>query len=402
MNAAFSPGAPRISGALPPGAPPDAPAEALPEVLSPLPWLRSPAWDSFWLLSGLWLPVLLWLLWLLPDGPAQLVIMGLTLGGWLAHRFASIWLALSARAYRPVLRARPGYFFGLPLLLGLGLLGVVFGPESLWPGTRLQRFAALMLIDYAFSLYHFAMQHYGVLALYRSRLPHGQQNRRLQRVDWLFCLLVSGALALLLDLLHGELNVFFGLPAPPDSIQPAFGLLRLLLGISIVGCWGWQALQYRRRQQGLPRLLYLSSLCLLGLLSLLLPPLLYLVLIQIQHWLVALGISGHMLSQSRPAGKPRSPWPALAGLGLVSCLLTPLLEADYYILHGFDLSVLAVGALLAQLSWEPAVYALGCLGLFSSWLHYIYDRGVFRLADPLTRRAALDLLRPPEPAAKLR
>lgn len=386
MKAVLSPGAPGFSEA----PPAEAPAARL--------WLRSPAWDGFWLLSGLWLPVLLWLL---PAGPAQLLIMGFTLGGWLAHRFASIWLALSSPAYRPVLRARPGYFFGLPLLLGAGLLAVVLGPESLWPGTRLQRFAALMLLDYTFSLYHFAMQHYGVLALYRSRLPHGQQNRGLQRTDWWLCLLVSGALALLLDLLHGELNVFFGLPTPPELIQPAFGLLRLLLGLAIVGFWAWQAGQYRRQQQGLPRLLYLSSLCGLALLSLLLSPLLYLVLIQIQHWLVALGINGHMLSQRRPAGKSRSPWPALAGLVLLSCLLTPLLEADYYILHGFDLSVLAVSALLAQLSWEPAVYALGCLGLFSSWLHYVYDRGVFRLADPLTRGAALSLLRPPETAAKL-
>ncbi|MBF2053719.1 MAG: hypothetical protein IGS03_09690 [Candidatus Sericytochromatia bacterium] len=374
-----------------------APATSVQRLASaPSPWLRSPAWDGFWLLSGLWLPVLLLLL---PDGPAQLLILGLTLCGWLAHRFASVWLALSAAAYRPVLQARPGYFWGLPLLLGASLLLVVFGPDSLWPGSRLQRFAALMLLDYLFSLYHFAMQHYGVLALYRSRLPHGQQNRHLQRMDWWLCLLVSGALALLLDLLHGDLNVFFGLPTPPVA-APIVGGLRLLLGVAIVSFWGWQSWQYRCQQQGLPRLLYLSSLCGLGLLSLLISPLLYLVLIQIQHWLVALGISGHMLSHSQTAGHQRSPWPALAGLVLLSCLLTPVLEADYYILHGFNLEVLAVSGLLAQLSWEPAVYALGCLGLFSSWLHYIYDRGVFRLADPLTRRAALSLLRPADTGAK--
>ena len=81
-------------------------------------------------------------------------------------------------------------------------------------------------------------------------------------------------------------------------------------------------------------------------------------------------------------------------LVLLSIVLTPMLEADYFILHNFDTEILTVQGFLTRLQDTAWIYALGGLAIFSSYLHYIYDRGAFRFSDPLTRKVALPLLKP--------
>src|SRR4051812_20293178 len=54
------------------------------------PWVRGPVWDSFWMLSALWLaPLVLWLAHDQADpesGPLDLLYFGLTALFWLGHR----------------------------------------------------------------------------------------------------------------------------------------------------------------------------------------------------------------------------------------------------------------------------------------------------------------------------
>lgn len=366
-------------------------------------WIRSPGWDGVWMLSGFWVPTLLILM---PLPRAQALIVGLTLCCWIAHRISSLYLGLCVSEYREVLRARPGYFLSLPLGLLAATMVFVLCPESLLPLPRLERFVLLALIDYFFSLYHFAAQHYGVLAVYRSRLPHGQAAPGLLKWDRWACLGVTGIVSLLLDAIYDSTSPLriLGFNAL-DGLNPVW--LRAGLASLVLGFWGVTLVIYRRQRQGLGRIAYFSTLCYMTLISIFVDPLLYFAMAQIQHWLVSLGLTAHMASNSHGTGTGwYRPWnwlnrqrggPLVLLLGL-SLLLTPILEADAYLAQGYDSGAVIVQHFLV--AWQGSIwlYVFGGLAIFSSLLHYVYDRGVFRFADPLTRRAAIGLLRRPDAA----
>src|ERR1700761_370809 len=71
-------------------------------------WVRGPWWDSFWMLSALWLaPIVLWLARGYDDpenSPLDVFYFGLTALFWIGHRFCSTYLAYATEAYRPLLR----------------------------------------------------------------------------------------------------------------------------------------------------------------------------------------------------------------------------------------------------------------------------------------------------------
>lgn len=367
-------------------------------------WIHSPLWDSFWILSGWWLPVLLLLL---PIATTRPLILSLTLGLWIAHRLSSLYLALCVPEYGPVLQARKRYFFGLPLLLLGGLLLWLLLPSNLLPLPRRERVLLLGLCDYFFSLYHFAVQHYGVLAVYRSRLPHGQQEPAQLKWDWWLCIIVSGGFSLLLDALHGDPQILRLFPVKALGAWPAHGFVLLQMGLSalLLLFWGLNLRRYLRLRQGLARGLYMSGLCFMILISVYLDPLLYFAVTQLQHWLVSLGLTTHMAhcSQGQSMQQPwylfwgwfnRKPWGPLLILVLLSLLLTPVLEADYFISQGFSPEAVVVPGFLNQFRDSLWLYVFGVLAFFSAFSHYLYDRGVFRFSDPQTRHAALKLLQP--------
>ncbi|PKL77091.1 MAG: hypothetical protein CVV27_06915 [Candidatus Melainabacteria bacterium HGW-Melainabacteria-1] len=373
--------------------------------MSVSPWLRSWRWDGFWMLSGFWVPTLLLLL---PLAGAEALILTFTLCFWIGHRVSSLYLAWCVGEYQSVLQARRSYFLGLPLLL-LGLvMGFLLCPLSLLPMPRLERIILLALADYAFSLYHFSVQHYGVLSVYRSKLPHGQKDPVLLKWDWWMCLAVSGVFTIVIDLANGELKPFelfgAGFGAMPVTDQ-SFALLRWGLTALVLLIWGIMLRRYLRQRQGLARILYLSTLCYMTMVSFHVGPLLYFAMVQIQHWFVSLGLTTFMAANSRqPARGWYRPWAwinarafgPLLVLMLLSIGLTPVLEADYYILGQFNAESLTVKGFLTSFGDSIWLYVFGGLAFFSSFVHYLYDRGVFRFSDPLTRQAALSLLRQPE------
>ena len=115
-------------------------------IVSASPWVRGPAWDSFWILSALWLQPVAW--WLSRDyadpeeGPLDLLYFGLTALFWIGHRVSSTYLAYCTEAYRPLLRTQPVRFLVLPLLVlsGRSLLR----PASSW----VQRVRAVVIVQH--------------------------------------------------------------------------------------------------------------------------------------------------------------------------------------------------------------------------------------------------------------
>src|SRR4051812_41600547 len=167
-------------------------------------WVRGPAWDSFWMLSALWLaPIVLWLSRGYADpekSPLDILYFGLTALFWIGHRFCSTYLAYATEAYRPLLRTQPVRFVVLPALITLGCFALFLPGDSVLPWTRQERVLVVALIDYAWLTWHFASQHFGALSLYRVRSGRARSPRT-RTLDKSFALLVGGLLVFVADLL---------------------------------------------------------------------------------------------------------------------------------------------------------------------------------------------------------
>jgi hypothetical protein len=145
-------------------------------------WVRNPWWDGFWILSGL--PIGLALVFL----PSAVGFLFFTAAVFLetGHAFSPIVLTWSDAGLRRIAMDRWAEFVALPPLVFVGVFlvptEVVFG------------------IYYAWNIYHFGMQNFGVLSLYKrkqARSPDGRVR------DGLLCLVLTafgmGALPLLLS-----------------------------------------------------------------------------------------------------------------------------------------------------------------------------------------------------------
>ena len=274
------------------------------------PWVASLRWDAFWFLSGFWLPLLV----LLPVPWSESILWMFTLLFWIAHRLSSAYLAWCVGEYRTVVQQQKNYFIGLPLLLLVGLGLFLCLPASVFGGLpRLWRFGLLAALDYFWSLYHFARQHYGVLAVYRSRQQRQSTSLspRVLRWDWILCLWVSGVFSLGMDLHYGEFeplrlwHAWIGAENTGLWTGQA-SVFKGLLSAAVIGFWSYTLYYYRQQKQSTARGMYASSLCAMTLLSFYVSPLWYFALLQVQHWLVSLGLTQYMASRSR--SQISGPW----------------------------------------------------------------------------------------------
>jgi hypothetical protein len=344
-------------------------------------FLRNPTWDFTWLLCGLWLlPLVILLDW--GEGLETFFLL-CTLLFWLTHRFSSLLLAFTSPSYFSVRQAQPLRFLGVPILVILFVFTWLYSPWPTW--TLVEKILVLAVIDYAWALYHFAIQHYGVLRLYQLRNPRQQGLSSSQQRNW--CLLLGGVLPWLGELFQGAtwlqqegLLTFSWVPSDSASIW-------LLRGtVCLVSLMAWRKLT--AQNCSLPYQAYLLSLLLLANAAWWISPLAFLVLISVQHWLVALGIAGHARSIDSP--KDHSGWRIVGVWVLMTILAVPFLEMD-----SIDFSN-GFGA-----EWIPgwqALFALPslltfCLGLAfaSGFVHYLMDRAVYRFTDPMVRRQVLRL-----------
>ena len=359
-----------------------------------LSWIVSPGWDLCWFLSGLWLPLLVFL----PVDWSEPLLWAVTLCLWIAHRLSSAYLAWCVPEYAAVVKQRLRYFVGLPLLLFVGLALWLLPSEALLPIPRVWRLALVAVIDYFWAIYHFARQHYGVLSIYRSRQRQVSSSKAivpLLRWDHYVCFAVSGGVSLVMDLHYGAfdpLRVWTGWLSGGLWTGQA-SLLKGGLSVGVILLWGLTLWRYRQHQHSVPRMLYASSLCVLTLVSLYVPPVLYFVLLQIQHWLVSLGLTQSMTRRSQQVIETpwyrfwsminARAWGALGVLVLLSLGLTRFLEADAQLLDQLP---------AMQLQGGLGLYIAATLAFWSAAVHYLYDRGVFRFSDATVRKAAGPLL----------
>ena len=383
---------------------------ALAEPVRSSAWVRSPVWDGVWMLNALWLvPIALWLAhgYSNPEsGPLDAFYFGLTALFWIGHRLSSSWLAYCTEAYRPLIPAQPVRFVLLPIVITVVCFAVFLPADDALPWSRWQRFIGMAILDYALVTYHFAAQHFGALSIYRSRAQrtHCAHTRRLDRV---FALLVGGALVFLADILAGavaypDLWINRWLVAGWISANQASVRATAMVVLCVVTVFMLVA-EARAPRRSLPRVLYILGLA--AMVAIALQPrslFLFLVIWTAQHWILATGLASRV-----PGGAPAPasgtirrafhalnarPWALLLVLVTASVLLLPLFEVEASMDGGKYYGDRIFGAVAEQLRtgfWVPALLAVG---FATGFVHYLLDRCVFRMSDPLVRAAARGLL----------
>ncbi len=375
------------------------------------PWVRGPLWDGFWMQSALWLaPVVLWLAhgYADPeDSPLDLLYFALTAMFWIGHRLCSTWMAYCTEAYRPLLSTQPVRFIVLPVLVTAACFAVFLPGDEALPWTRAERLVGFAIIDYAWVTWHFASQHFGALSLYRLRAERSS-CRWTRRADRFFSLGVGGALVFVADVLAGAVAyqdrwIDGWIPDWIVDLQEQIrlgGIVVLLMATAIT-----LLVELRAPRWSLPRVLYVLGLAAMVFLALRPRSLfLFLVVWTSQHWILATGLASQLPRDERaPSGGfvrrglhqlNSLAWALVVFLVVLSVTLLPLFEAEANRQGGTYYGDRIFGSLASALrgsSWLPALVALG---FATGFIHYLLDRGIYRMSDPQVRTAARGLLAP--------
>lgn len=368
-------------------------------------WLRSPAWDGFWMLSGIWLPIPLLAL-SSADQALQVLLIVAVFALWLPHRFATAYNAFCTPAYRTLVLSQKRRFVALPVLVLAATFLFVFAPRQALPLTAMTRIQVLATIFFLYNAYHFAVQHYGILSIYRIRAgqPHAGWLKRYERT---YCLAVGMVIVTLAQVCHGadvvRDSLLYDL-IPRESFQAAFRTLRVVMPCVVVALSAvLLAGEMKIEQRSPAKILYIIGIALQGVLAYYLNLVAFVLLWGVQHWLVSVALAGHMAendSSESPASSRwygfwqwfnRGFWPSVLGLCALTLVLAPLFE---YSLH--DNKIASAPRFLSWIanwvenSWRMNFFI--ALNFGTVYIHFIMDRAVFRFSNPEVRQVTAPLL----------
>src|SRR5262245_38901567 len=149
-------------------------------------WIRSPWWDSFWILSGF--PIGLALLLLSPN---VYLVLAITMLLEHAHLLLPMSLAWSHSDFRGLMVRRPMKFIGVPILLilttvSVGVLTNKFGHLDHLdfgmrvrisdPGDYRYPYVWLVVLYFLWNGYTFGMPNFGVMSICRVNYSYGQRT----------------------------------------------------------------------------------------------------------------------------------------------------------------------------------------------------------------------------------
>ncbi len=368
-------------------------------------WVRSPAWDFFWLHSGLWLGLIIFGFSNQPK-LETFYMVGVFLF-WISHRFSSFYIAWFTKTYRTVRASQPWRFVIFPIIFVLGLFVLLFIPESVFPVPVPSRILGLLLLDFFWGMHHFAAQHYGILRLFmhKANLSNCQSS---QFHDRLFCWGTGFVLVFIAELLHGVsfLQQKKILPAIPHDWGNEVISIILRSGTLIVVVITVIMIRNAMIQNsGLPRILYIIGLGLMVIGAFQLHPIEFLMLWTLQHWITALGLAAQMggndfkksmlekkiIFENKLFSEHPNQWIVLLPLCSFSVIMTPFFEVEAVSL-GARYSELLFPSFIYWLENSSLVTFLVGVGFASGFLHYYMDRAVYRFSDAETCKSAKNLL----------
>jgi hypothetical protein len=349
-------------------------------------WIRSPLWDGFWVLSGA--PLGLLLLGASNAIPAALLTFWLVVLLQQSHNFSPIVMAWGHRSFRAHMLQHKAKFILIPLSLLAGSLAVGWLSEMLYPsffpfrGTKIdvigpsgwQSPLGLMLALYfVWNTYHFAKQNFGVLSIYRARSGSGRRTADLVYALTVHLVVTAIGIAAMLHLgdartidmcMFGALAGVAAMLSLETKLSPRIPFIltdasRLIL-MSWSGLWGFA----------------ISGM---------------------NHWLVAIGLSSHVYANHQHR-TPLTFSAVLVGLGM-------LVFGLLFVVVPFT-GIHSTSGPAPLPWWIRATIPAVSLRLGLGFVHFLYDRWLWRFGDPQVRETiGADLFRkrmafPVEPQAK--
>lgn len=344
-------------------------------------WIRSPWWDSIWILSGVPFGAALTGLtaWL----PADVMILWIVLLMQTGHLLSPIALAWSHNGFRLLMLRQPIKYIALPtaIVLAASAVGVItgrhvtnlrFDPDNFalaaGPTTLAEfcnPFMAMVALYAAWNAYHFGKQAFGVLSIYR----HKSCRDGSRRIDLWYCCGVVWATMVMpfIPKIAEGIHNLTGWPAHPhpflDYVKPVYlGVAIVLIMLMLVREWF--------SGRSLPRAIFILTDG-LGMIMTFRFGLWGFAIIAMNHWLVAIGLASHAYANH----KGESPLPFALGLMTAGAIVFCLLFVNLVALptRGFSVNVL-----------HFTVTVVGFrLGL--GFVHFLYDRWIYQLSNPQVR-----------------
>ena len=386
------------------------------------PWIRDPLWDGFWILSGIPFGAALTLA-IHAGVPASALILWLVLLTQTGHLLSPMALAWTHDRFRAVMLRRRIKFIVVPLAIlaaatvagwigGQTLPNLRFNPNSFslvaGPATLAEfknPFMAMVFVYVLWNAYHFGMQNFGVMSIYRRRFgfvatqprarftvprkPIGsnpdpstmrataEQHRLQRRIDLVYCCAVCW-LAMVMPFIpqlgHGLYAAtgwaflkyplsFRDWPAMHpwwiDGVRPTYFAIAALTVCTMM------CLEVHRGAC-LPRVILILTNA-LGLVLVWFAGLWGLAIIALNHWLVAIGLAAHVHANERRAA-------SVLPFALTLIILGLVVFAALFIRH-CALSTAMLGFTVTGVGFR--------LGL--GFVHFLYDRWIYQLSNPQVR-----------------
>ena len=344
-------------------------------------WIRSPAWDGLFILSGLAFGVILTAL--SSRLTATTIIFWFVLLTQTGHLLSPMVLAWSHDGFRSLMFRQRTKYIVLPtaILACAALVGMIagrhvpnlrFNPTSFslaaGPTTLVEfknPFMAMVALYAAWNAYHFGKQAFGVLSIYRRK--QGGYGPCQRRIDLLYsCAVVWAAMAMpFIPHIAEGIHNLIGWPARPHPFLDYVPLGYLAAALAMIAgmlTWEWFA------GRSLPRAIFILTDG-LGMILVFHLGLWGFAIIGLNHWLVAIGLASHVHANH----KGKSPWPFALAVMTAGFVLFCLLFVD---LHKLP----TVGLTTAVLYFT--VTAVGFrLGL--GFVHFLYDRWLYKSGSPI-------------------
>jgi len=357
------------------------------------------------MLSGLWL--------LLPvlgfsskPGALENFLIFSSLLLWLSHRFGTTFAAFCTGAYRDLVNLQRTRFLVVPAGIILLVFGFVFAPKALNPLDDWGKIQLLGTIFFLYNTYHFGVQHYGVLSIYRGR--RGQDPRsKLKIYEKILCLSIGGVVVAFAQICHGAEVVNDSLLyrlIGRESLGSAFAIGKVAAPIVVLSMAGiffiWEA---RDLNPSLPKILYVVAMSLPGLLAYFIEPLSFLILWGVQHWMVSVALAAHMAENDTSEVSKLSHWyrfwgwfsknfwTTILALFSISILFTPLFEYSVH-LKKFSSRPELLSFLEPFLANETFVQFFIGLSFATVFIHFCMDRAIFRFSNADVRKVSIPLL----------
>jgi hypothetical protein len=382
-------------------------------------WIKSPAWDALWIFSGLWAPLVALAVYAargvfssehaglrLPTyDPSTLAVVYLPLS--ILHRVGATFSVLGMPILRDEARRDLRRFVYLPAAITVASFGLAvcfaFHPAfsflPAFPG-ELWAFFVLAYASILWDRWHFCAQEFGVLSIYRMRA--GQRAAEDRRFDRVFTIALMLGVNMVLYVCSGfpqEKQVLLhGTPLAAYRGPLQQEVARVAIVVGVVLLLTALAREWRHPQRSFPKLGYYVLIGGHTIFLFFVPQALGLFFLSyiLHHWIVAVGLFGRVGVNAYAQGS------SAAGLGRLALRAVPLLALLvpwYYTYDRFNLSSKSLIPLpnIGWLNGAPmsarllAAFAIGAFFTID-FLHYYYDRCLYRFRDPAVRERVVPLL----------